>query len=225
MALAASVPQAASAVAPEPIWVPHQQPSRIPINEYRDHVNKKFNKSLCNSHELQRWSVTSPHDFWIDLWSYVGLVPDLPPGTSRAYDPRVPMSEVPKFFEQATINYAENVLNQPEIDPSATALIGIRESGSLDGESWSWATLRENVRKLRSSLLRCGIKKGDRVAAVISTSPCSVGVFLAAASIGAIFTSIAPDLGEEVSKIPELTNCAAQTLKRIHRAAFLDYAK
>ncbi len=192
-----------------PIWQPQKQAAEIPINQYRKHVNRKFNGSLRDSHELQKWSVAKPHDFWIDLWSYVGLVPDLPPGTSKAYDENIPMSDVPQFFEHAEINYAENVLTQPEVDPASIALIGVREAGDLEGEKWSWAKLRENVRQLRSALLRSGIKKGDRAAALISTSSWSIAVFLAAASIGAIFTSIAPDLGEEVSTLPQVSDACA----------------
>lgn len=201
--LVSRLPAATSGI-PVPVWQPRQQPSKIPINRYRAHINNKFNTQLCDSHELHKWSVTQPHDFWIDLWSYVGLVPDLPAGTSLAYDPEIPMTDVPPFFENATINYAENVLTQPDVEPESIALIGIREGGSLDGEKWSWAILRENVRKVRSSLIRSGIKEGDRVAALISTSTWSIAVFLAAASIGAVFTSIAPDLGEEVNPTLEL---------------------
>lgn len=179
------------------IWRP-QEGSEIPINIYRAHVNDKFNIQARDSHELHKWSVSRAHDFWIDLWSYVGLVPDLPTGISRAYDPEIPMTDVPPFFENAKLNYAENVLHHPEVEPNSIALIGLREGGNLDGEKWTWMALRENVRKVRSSLIRSGIKEGDRVAALISTSPWSVAIFLAAASIGAIFTSIAPDLGEEV---------------------------
>ncbi|RFU29261.1 hypothetical protein B7463_g7061, partial [Scytalidium lignicola] len=192
---------------PEPVWLPPQPPSTIPINIYRAHINRKFGVHLRNSHELHQWSVTQPHDFWIDLWSYVGLIPDLPSGISQAYDPEIPITEVPRFFKNAKINYAENVLTQPHVDPRSTALIGLREGGDLDGEKWSWIDLRENVRKLRSSLLRSRFKEGDRVAALISTSLWSVAVFLAVASIGAIFTSIAPDLGEEgcISRLKQVT--------------------
>jgi|SRR6266536_289529 len=100
------------------------------------------------------------------------------------------------FFENARINYAENVLTGR--DPNTIALIGLREGQSLDGEKWSWGQLIENVRATRSALKKSGIKEGDRVAALISTSVWSVAIFLAVASIGAVFTSIAPDLGEEV---------------------------
>ena len=183
----------------KPIWQPCAPPASIPMNQYRDHINKKFNLDLQNSHDLQKWSISSSQEFWVDLWSYLGLIPDLPPGTTRAYDPEVPMNEIPPFFENSRINYAENVLTQPELSPDLPALIGIREGQSLEGERWSWAELGEQVRKIRSALQRSGVEEGDRVAALISTSVWSVAIFLAAASLGAIYTSIASDLGTEVS--------------------------
>lgn len=106
------------------------------------------------------------------------------------------MDKVPKFFHGATVNYAENVVSGRDLDK--TALVGVREGHDLSGEVWTWGVLRENVRKARSALLKLGVKEQDRVAAVISNSVWSVGLFLATASIGAIWTSIAPDLGEEV---------------------------
>ena len=106
------------------------------------------------------------------------------------------MKTVPEFFRGATVNYAENVLSGRDLDK--IALVGIREGQDLGGEVWTWGLLRENVRKARSGLLQIGVKEGDRVSAIISTSVWSVALFLATASIGAIWTSIAPDLGEEV---------------------------
>jgi acetoacetyl-CoA synthetase len=181
-----------------PIWKPTIPASEIPMNIYREHINKKFNLNLKDSHELQEWSVTDPQAFWIDLWDFVGLIPALPPGMKQAYNPTISISDVPPFFEGAVINYAENVLTQPLVDDRSPALIGLRESQHLNGEVWTWSMLRENVRRIRSALLRSGVKQGDRVAALISTSVWSVALLLGSASIGAIFTSIAPDLGLEV---------------------------
>ncbi|KIW54533.1 acetoacetate-CoA ligase [Exophiala xenobiotica] len=182
---------------PAAVWSPSQPADQIPINIYRNHINDKFDLRLKDSHELQHWSVSDPQAFWVDLWDYVGLIPRLPPGVTRAYDPEIPISQVPPFFESATVNYAENVLTQPDVKDHATALVGLREGRSPDGELWTWSVLRENVRRVRSALLRSGIKQGDRVAALVSTSVWSVALFLESASIGAIFISIAPDLGLE----------------------------
>lgn len=190
-------PVSKEALGPSPIWKPTLPQNKIPMNIYREHVNQKFNQKLGSSQELHQWSVENPHDFWIDLHQYTGIIPPLPASITTAFDPNTPMERVPEFFRGATVNYAENVVTGR--DSNKTALIGVREGQHLSGEVWSWALLRENIRKARSALLQLGVEEGDRVAAIISTSVWSVGLFLATASIGAIWTSIAPDLGEEVS--------------------------
>ncbi|KAJ5807928.1 hypothetical protein N7474_009197 [Penicillium riverlandense] len=190
---------------PIPIWTPTVPQDQIPMNIYRAHINRKFNQKLRSSQELHQWSVNNLQDFWTDLHQYTGIIPALPPTVTTAYDPNIPMEKVPEFFRGATVNYAENVLSGRDLDKKA--LVGVREGQGLSGEVWTWGLLRENVRKARSALLRLGVKEGDRVSAIISTSVWSVGLFLATASIGAIWTSIAPDLGEEgcLSRLQQVT--------------------
>ncbi|KAL1960832.1 hypothetical protein VTO42DRAFT_5815 [Malbranchea cinnamomea] len=187
----------------ELLWL-SPQAGKHPIDDYRRHVNHKFGLTLENSRELHRWSVTKPHDFWIDLYDYVGLIPPLPPHITRAYDDSLPMSAVPPFFEGLHLNYTENVLTGK--DPNAIALIGLRESDYLNGEYVTWRQLEEKVRVVRSALIRNGIKEGDRVAAIVSTSIWAVVLLLASASIGAIFSSISPDMGVEgcVSRLQQI---------------------
>jgi acetoacetyl-CoA synthetase len=179
----------------EPIWVPSKT-GVIPMNKYREHINSKFRQDLRNSQQLHRWSVTNPQQFWIDLYEYVGIIPALPAGTTKAYDESLPISSVPKFFENVQINYAENVLSNRDLN--ATALIGLREGQGLEGEKWTWRALTENVRVAASALKRSGVKEGDRIGALMSNSVWTIGLFLAAASMGVVFTSINPDLGDDV---------------------------
>jgi acetoacetyl-CoA synthetase len=174
------------------LWKP-SHPDSNPISIYRRHINKKFKQNLENSQDLHRWTVTCPHEFWIDLWDYVGLIPSLPGHITRAYDETKSIRDIPLFFEGVEINYTENVLSNR--DPNAIALIGLREGQSLDGEQWTWKQLSENVRKTRSALLRSGVKRGDRVAALMSNSPWTITIFLATATISAVFTSISPEMG------------------------------
>jgi acetoacetyl-CoA synthetase len=156
-----------------PLWTPAPGQA-TPMDLYRQHINRKFNQSLRDSHELQSWSVKHRHEFWIDLWNYVGLIPSLPPGTTKAYDDRKSIQANPPFFEGVRINYTENVLT--DRNPNAVALIGLREGQSLDGEKWTWAELTENVRRVRSALIRRGIRREDVVAAVMSNSNWIIGM-------------------------------------------------
>ncbi|KAK2739670.1 hypothetical protein FQN57_006504 [Myotisia sp. PD_48] len=177
-----------------PLWVPPNA-GKFPMDDYRRRINKKYNVDLQNSHQLQQWSVKNPHEFWIDIYRYTKMIPELPSGITKAFDDSVPLNKVPAFFKEVKLNYAENVLTGR--DPNATALIGLRESDPLNGEHVTWAQLIERVRVVRSALLRHGIKEGDRVGAIVSTSVWSIVLLLATVSIGAIFSTISPDMGVE----------------------------
>lgn len=114
---------------------------------------------------------------------------------TEAFDDGKGIEENPKWFEGVEMNYSENVLEGR--DEGSVALIGLREGEKLGGEVWTWGDLRENVRKVRSSLLNLGVGKEDVVGVIMSNSNWTIAIFLATASIGALFTSISPDMGVE----------------------------
>lgn len=183
---------------PDVLWRP-QNPEETSISAYRRHVNRRFGKRFTDSHQLVQWSCDNPHDFWIDLYSYLNLVPSLPSNIKKAYDDNRPISSNPPFFEGLLMNYAENALFANP-DPDAIALIGLREDHDLakdEVEKVTWREFRDRVKTTASALKSHGIKKGDRVAALVATSVWVMVLFHATASIGAIFTSINPDLGLE----------------------------
>jgi acetoacetyl-CoA synthetase len=59
----------------------------------------------------------------------------------------------------------------------------------------SAADLREQVRRVRAGLVRLGVGAGDRVAAYLPNIPEAVVLMLATASLGAVFSSCAPEFG------------------------------
>jgi acetoacetyl-CoA synthetase len=179
------------------------------MDRYREHINKKFSEDLRTTKQLQKWTCDKPQDFWCDLYGYLGLQPPLPPSTKKAYDDTVPMSSNPPFFPGHNINYTENaIFSNP--DPNAIALIGIKEGMDIYNdppETLTWAQFRERVREVSSALRRSGIKQGDRVGALVATSNWAVILLHAVAAVGAIFTSISPELGLEgcVSRLQQVT--------------------
>lgn len=182
---------------------------KTPMDAYRRHINKRFYQNLKTTPELQRWSVRNPQKFWLDLYSYLKLIPPLPKSMAKAYDDSKPMSSIPVWFEGIEINYAENAMfDNP--DPNAVALVGVREGMDIDreeGEVLTWHQFREKVRLTASALRHCGIKRGDRVGALVATGIWAMVLYHATASIGAIFTSISPELGLEgcVSRLQQVT--------------------
>jgi acetoacetyl-CoA synthetase len=178
------------------VWRP-TNPEATAMSAYRRHVNLTFTKSFHTTRDLQQWSIDTPHAFWIDVYSYLDLVPRLPPDTTKAYQDNVPMRHIPKFFPNLRLNYAENVF-YANPDPRATALVEIREDEPIKpgaGRVIMWREFRESVRRVASALKASGVKEGDRVAAIVANSSWAVVLFYAAASMGAIFTCISPDIG------------------------------
>jgi len=102
----------------------------------------------------------------------------------------------PDFFAGARLNFAENLLfpHNADVDESSPALITVTEANTR-GVCTSWARLREAVRRCSSGLRAAGVKEKDVVAGFISNSVEAAVALLAAASIGAIWTSISPDNG------------------------------
>jgi acetoacetyl-CoA synthetase len=180
---------------PEPLWTP-ADPEATPISQFRGRINARFSQSLRDSHELHAWSVQNPHQFWIELYDHCGIVPPLPKHTRLAYNPALKLRDIPTFFPGLRLNYAENVLEpNTRRNPDAVALVGVRENGLAHPENITWAQLSELVRLARSAMLRQGIRQGDVIAALMANSIWIIVLFLAAASTGAIFTSVSPDLG------------------------------
>lgn len=169
---------------------------------YREHINEKFSQSLGTTQDLHSWSVANQQPFWLDLYSYLELIPALPAGMTRAYDESLPMSSIPPFFEGLELNYAENVLESAKRHPENVALVGLREGQDLNEpvEKVTWRALKEKVRQSSNALRGCSVRKGDVVAALVSNSIDAVVLFLSTAAVGAVFTSISPDLGVEVCR-------------------------
>src|SRR5262245_24977447 len=97
------------------------------------------------------------------------------------------------WFPGSSLNYAEHVLRMPGIDPDSPAVLAY--SQSRPDRVLTATELREDVRRVRSGLQRLGIGPGDRVAAYLPNTPETLVLMLASASLGAVFSSCAPEFG------------------------------
>ena len=77
--------------------------------------------------------------------------------------------------------------------PGRTAIVHATESSPL--AELSWDELREQTARCAAGLRRLGVGPGDRVAAYMPNVPETVVAFLACASIGAVWSSCAPEFG------------------------------
>ncbi|MFG2038356.1 acetoacetate--CoA ligase [Dactylosporangium sp. NPDC048998] len=138
---------------------------------------------------LWQWSVDRPAEFWQAIWDHFEVVAQAEPTASLA-DARMPGA---KWFPGARLNYAENVLRMPGVaDDEPIVLARSQTRGPV---TLTAAELREQVRRARAGLRRLGVGPGDRVAAYAPNIPETFVLLLATASLGAIFSSCAPEFG------------------------------
>ncbi|HEX5591829.1 MAG TPA: acetoacetate--CoA ligase [Solirubrobacterales bacterium] len=102
--------------------------------------------------------------------------------------------ELASFFPDLRLSYVENLLRarSPEED-ERVALVGRRGDGSR--QELTRRELREQVRTVAAHLRALGTARGDRVVAIAANNPEAIVGALAAATLGATFSSAAPDMG------------------------------
>jgi acetoacetyl-CoA synthetase len=142
-------------------------------------------RGFSDYHELWRWSVEDLEGFWGSLWERFELGPR--PKRVLARD-EMPGAE---WFPGARLNYAEHVFRRAR--PGATAILHATESSPL--AELSWDELRDQTARCAAGLRRLGVERGDRVAGYLPNVPETVVAFLACASMGAIWSSCAPEFG------------------------------
>jgi acetoacetyl-CoA synthetase len=171
-----------------PLWQPSaQRIERAQLTAFSQRAAASSGRRFDGYPDLHRWSVEQPEAFWSDLWSFCQVIGD-GPGERVLLEPdRMPGA---RWFPDARLNFAENLLRRRDTAP---ALVFCGESG--DRRVISFAELYERVAKLSAALQRVGLKSGDRVAGYLPNLPEAVIAMLAAASLGAIWSSCSPDFG------------------------------
>ena len=136
---------------------------------------------------LHRWSVEDLGGFWSAVWDFCGVVAS-ERGSASVVEAEH-MADV-RFFDGARLNFAENLLAGADDE---TAMVFADESGAHS--EISRGQLRAMVSRLAGAMRADGVGPGDRVACWMPNVPEAYAVMLAAASVGAVFSSTSPDFG------------------------------
>ncbi len=139
--------------------------------------------------ELWQWSVSQPGQFWDSLWDYFGVLGERGEGPALRGGP-MPEAD---WFSGATINYTQNALRTAQADPTRIAVIATGEQGQQ--VTMTYGELAAEVARVAAGLRALGVGQGDRVAAYLPNVPEALIGLLAAASLGAIWSSCSPDFG------------------------------
>jgi acetoacetyl-CoA synthetase len=176
-----------------PLWTPSKaRLESSTLFHFMQAVSKHLGRPVKTYQALHAWSVEDVAGFWRFYTEYVGL--ELSPTSVMSADP-MPYT---KWFEGASLSYTQQVLYPKNLNSDEhLAIISVTESGQE--RTLTFAELRQHVAHCAAALQREGIQAGDRVAAFACNVPETVIVFLACASLGAIFSSCSPDFGFEAA--------------------------
>ncbi|ATO14935.1 acetoacetate--CoA ligase [Micromonospora sp. WMMA2032] len=172
------------------LWTPPADVrERSRIGDYLRWLAEHRGLEFADYDALWQWSVTDLDGFWGSIWDYFQVVAHTPP-TATLAGRAMPGA---RWFPGATLNYAENVLRMPGLGDDDPAVIAHGQTRAP--ETLTAAELRERVRRVAAGLRRLGVGPGDRVAAYAPNIPETYVLLLATASLGAIFSSCAPEFG------------------------------
>ncbi|MDG4763871.1 acetoacetate--CoA ligase [Solwaraspora sp. WMMD406] len=162
---------------------------RSRIGTYLDWLDRTRGLRFVDYPQVWKWSVTDLTGFWGSIWDYFEVIGHQPPDQVLA-DARMPGA---RWFPGARLNYAEHVLRAPGLDDDQPVVLAY--SQTRHPVTLTVARLREQVRRTRAGLRRLGVGPGDRVAAYAPNIPETYVLMLATASLGAVFSTCAPEFG------------------------------
>jgi acetoacetyl-CoA synthetase len=176
---------------PEQIWTPDPERAQSSgMAQFARWVSERHGVEFADYAELHAWSVRDLPGFWSSLAEFAGMRFHSEP-TAVLGSRAMPGAE---WFPGATLNYAEHALRPGDgRDDPDTALVFVREDGVE--RTVSYGELRDQVARARAGLVALGVGQGDRVVALAPNCVETLVAFLAAASLGAIWSSCSPDFG------------------------------
>ena len=139
---------------------------------------------------LHAWSLESPDEFYSSLWNFLNIVGDK---GEIAYIANDDIKKV-QFYPDARLNYAENILQNPDDRP---AIIAHRDDGVR--RVITRKELYNQVSRMVQALHAESLKEGDRVAAIVCNDIEAIVGYLATAALGAIWSSCSPDFGPKAA--------------------------
>src|SRR5574341_458403 len=172
----------------QPLWIPSDERKRqANITRFMDLLNRTHHLDIRTYAQLYEWSIREPVDFWAVMWEFADIK------YSQTYDAVIEdVHQFPgaKWFPGARLNFAENLLRYRD-DRVALVFRGETQKSAR----MTYAELYDVVARLAKSLRELGVTASDRVVAYMPNMMETAIAMLAAASLGAAWSSCATDIG------------------------------
>lgn len=172
----------------ELLWTPDRaRVEAAELTRYRRWLAAERGLDFPDYESLRAWSVADLEAFWSSIAEFFDL------RFSAPYSCVLARREMPgaQWFPGARLNFAEHMLRHAQ--SGATALLYAGETIPL--RSLTWDDLVERVARLAARLRELGVVPGDRVVSFMPNIPETAVAFLAAASVGAVWSSCSTDFG------------------------------
>ena len=175
---------------PSVLWTPPADVrERSRIGAFLSWLERERGLAFDDYDALQAWSTRDLGVFWSSVWAHFDVRSSTDPGPALA-DAGMPGA---RWFPDARLNWAEHCLRLVNRSGDETVLIARSESrGRI---TMTADDLRDAVARARAGLVRLGVGRGDRVAAYLPNIPEAAVAILATASLGAVWSSCAPEFG------------------------------
>ncbi|CAF0849607.1 unnamed protein product [Didymodactylos carnosus] len=170
------------------LWTPPAG-RKTNMDDFREIISSKYNLKLDSYFDLYQWSIDNYVMFWKEFWSYSNIIYSKP--YIEVIDETKRMDEIPEWFAGARLNYAQNLLRYND---DRIALYACSE-GNPGIIQITHRQLTNVVNKYRIALKNAGVGMGDRVVGFLPNSPEAIIACLAAASLGAIWSTASADFG------------------------------
>ncbi|MDB3863760.1 acetoacetate--CoA ligase [Alphaproteobacteria bacterium] len=158
------------------------------LYKFQNAVEKKFNKKFNNYRKFWQWSNSHSDQFWSFLIEHF----DIPLTKKKTFKVLNPKSDFWRtvFFDKSLVNYYQLIFNNVSQD-LAIHFVGENEFE----EKLTYKNLNDRVNSLSNYFKSLDIKKGDVIAGYLPNIPDTIISFLAAAKIGAVWSSCSSDFG------------------------------
>jgi len=175
-------------MADEPLWAPSQE--RIEganLTRFARQAVRDWRLGFNDYPAFYRWTTENPEQFWDSVWKFAGVRASAKGARVLVDGGLMPGA---RWYPDARLNFAENLLRRRD---ASTALVFWGENRIR--RRLSHHELYEQVSRVAQALRALGVKPGDRVAAYLPNLPEAITAMLAAASVGATFSTCSPDFG------------------------------
>tara|TARA_B100002051_G_scaffold55416_1_gene51047 strand:- start:625 stop:2556 length:1932 start_codon:yes stop_codon:yes gene_type:complete len=170
------------------VWKPqdyHFKSSNIA--KFISQINEKFLLEIDQYDQLYEWSINNPSIFWDNISKFCDInFSHQPKNILERHESFIGS----KWFEGATLNFAENLLKHKDDSLAIEYFCEDKIKGKI-----TYKELHEQVRVCYLHLKSLGVKKGDRVAGYLPNIPQTIIAMLATSALGAVWSSCSPDFG------------------------------